>query len=203
MPREAHMSNSPLIPGVNSRKDELEYMAYHGQYAAVYERYRNMPEQNRRACLSTYVLNAVVLGAIDRVKGTGKVGQPDDEEKASIERDLDLFIEFCNNRKIKPRELYECILAWADELAGMSHTEEAIRYFEKAEELGIRNYSDLFARLNLRKAELLCNSHGRLRPLGERFWVAQPPDPDVGVKDYHCSTSHSHRAPPVPLDRHT
>ena len=166
MPQESPTYPSPPTSASSTARQELEYMAYHGQDTAVYGRYKNIPEEERDAYQSTYILSSVIRGGIAHLKKSKTVWEPTaagviDNFISDVEHDLDQFIQYCTSRDIRPRQLYECILDWSNELADRAKLEETLRLLEKAEELNIRSYPDLYAKLILKRAELLFEA-GRL-----------------------------------------
>ena len=160
MPQESPTYPSPPTSGSNTARQELEYMAYHGQDTAVYGRYKNIPEEERDAYQSIYILGSVIRGGIAHLKKSKTVWEPTpagviDNFIPDVEHDLNQFIQYCTSRDIRPRQLFECILEWSNELADRAKPEETLRLLEQAEELNIRSYPDLYAKLILKRAELL------------------------------------------------
>jgi ADP-heptose:LPS heptosyltransferase/predicted metal-dependent hydrolase len=160
MPQGPPTYPSPPTSGSNNARQDLEYMAFHGQHTAVYERYKNIAEDERDAYQSTDILSSVIRGGIARLKKYNTAWESTaagvtENIISDLEHDLDRFIQYSTSRYIRPRQLYECILDWSNELAERAKLEKTLRHLEKAEELNIRSYPDLYARLLLKRAELL------------------------------------------------
>lgn len=161
---------------------ELEYMAYHGRYTAVYELYKKIPLPEREAYQSVSILSSVVNGGIARLEKTKEVWRPTTasvicELISDVEHDLDQFISYCALQHIAPRQLYTCILDWSNALANRAKPAEALHFLEKAEDLSIRMYPDLYARLILKRAAILFETgrfheaHHTLSVIGERCYL--------------------------------
>lgn len=182
MPAKAVSDFASSKRQADALRSELEYMAYHCQYSAVYERYFSLPEQDRALYHSVDVLSGVIQGGIQHIKELGRGSEHLSarsiyEDKESVAQALDGFIEYCAGRKIAPRELFVCILEWARELIRMALSDSAQHYFKKAEALGIRKYPDLHALLMFKRAELLFNggrhadAHRILSLLTEKYYL--------------------------------
>ena len=175
----SEVASPGLQPGV--LKSELEYMAYHGQYTAVYERYLTIPEQDRVLYENVEILSGVVLGCIKQVQefrhGSDLTRARSSPHGKFVEHVLNQLIAYCTSRKTSPRELFICIFEWAGELARMALSDDALRYFDKAEALEIRRYPDLYAMLMSKRAELLFNAgrhedaHRILSELAENYYL--------------------------------
>jgi len=167
MPREPFIRHFTPAAEIEATMRELEYLAYQGHHAAVYERYKRIPGELRSVYQNASVLCSVVNAGIERFKRSRTASQPADvavidDMLADVEQDLDDLIRYCTSRNIAPRGLYECMVDWSDELAGRSRLERTLDLLDKAEDLNIRSHPDLYARLILKKAELLIGV-GRLR----------------------------------------
>ncbi len=177
---------------IDTVRRELEHSAYHGRHAAVYTRYKNIPEQDRIAYQSVDILNSVLRGGFAQLNRLKAGWEPTitgiiDGVVSDIEHDLEQFIQYCSSRNIRPRQLYACILDWGNELASIAKAEEAFRLLERAENLNIRTYPDLYARLILKRAELLFDT-GRLRDarqvlsgMAERYYLVTDRDVISGI----------------------
>jgi ADP-heptose:LPS heptosyltransferase len=166
MPDGPTIRPSSSAAEIEAIRRELEYMAYHGHHAAVYEQYKQIPGERRSTYQNAYILNSVVNAGIERLRKSRTALQPTaaaviDDMLLDVEHDLDEFVQYCANRNIAPRELYEYVLDWSDDLAGKSRIERTLQLLERAAQLKIRAYPDLHARLILKKAELLFEA-GRL-----------------------------------------
>jgi ADP-heptose:LPS heptosyltransferase/tetratricopeptide (TPR) repeat protein len=181
MSNEARRHVSSTISNVDALRQELEYLAYHGQDTSAKGLYKKIPEQERRFYQSTLVLSSVIRGSIKPLKRNSPPRKTDNLESkdggAALEQDLNDFIEFCNDRGIRPAELFECIIAVGDALKSMSNTSAALRHYDKAEELGIRENTELFGQLILKKAQILFHlgriteAHNILSSAAERYYL--------------------------------
>lgn len=68
MSNEARRHVSSTISNVDALRQELEYLAYHGQDTSAKELYKKIPEQERRFYQSTLVLSSVIRGSIKPLK---------------------------------------------------------------------------------------------------------------------------------------
>jgi ADP-heptose:LPS heptosyltransferase len=157
-------------------------MAYHGRDATVHELFTKIPLRDRDACQSVCVLNSVLRGGIALIKESRRVWQPaaaavQDDAFTAVGASLNQFIGYCAGRGIAPRELFERILDWSAELSKRSRTDEMFRLLERAEELNIRRYPDLYARLVLGRAMALFDTgrhqeaHQVISALAERYYL--------------------------------
>jgi ADP-heptose:LPS heptosyltransferase len=173
--------SSSKFSNVDAVRQELEHLAYHGQDDSVYERYKTIPEQDRRFYQNTAILSSMVRGSIKRLKRTSsprktEIVQNNDRE-AAVEQDLENFVSFCTDRGIRPAELYECLIAVGDALNSISSSSAALRYYDKAESLGIRGNPEQFGLLILKKAHLLFHlgriteAHNALSGAAERYYL--------------------------------
>jgi len=180
--------NHPSSSGIEASRRELEYMAYHGRHAVVYEQYKKIPREQQKDYQNARILSSVVTAGIELIRKAISTWQPTtaiviDDMFANVEQDLDELIRYCTSRKIRPRELYECMLDLSDMLAGRSQMERTLQLLERAEEMEIRSYPDLYAKLIMKRAELLIEA-GRIREAqqllsdaAERYYII--PDRDI------------------------
>jgi len=136
---------------------QLEYIAFSGQHDLVHGIYRSIPREDRRRYTSKYVLSEVIVGGVKKLRKFLAVSAEEaaNDEKSFIDQTLKQFIQSCRNGRIYPRELFQSILLWADELVKLSLLNEAVCYYEEALQLGAGKYPDLQARLLIDRASVL------------------------------------------------
>lgn len=124
---------------------QLKYMAYSGQYQRVYSIFKSLAKESRISFYDKYVLNQCIWAGIEKIK-TFRSNQPDliiIEEKLFLDDVLTQFIEYCELKDVYPRELFQSMLYWADELINLSYLEDSYSYLQKSFKLGIDKYADL------------------------------------------------------------
>lgn len=179
------MTFSPAVynsPKSATLKSELEYMSFHGQYLAVYERYHTLSPQERVLYASKEILTAVILCGIQHLKkyrqnspipGVRSISP----EKAFVEEALNLLIEDCVSRNTSPRSLFKCIIAWIEELGSVANPGDILHYFERADSMGVHRYPDLHAQLILKRGEFMLNAGNHeeafvlLSALAEKYYL--------------------------------
>ncbi|UCF65732.1 MAG: glycosyltransferase family 9 protein [bacterium] len=158
---------------------ELEYMAFSGQYEDVHAIFKRIPEEDKREYLNKYILNQVVWGGIMKLRKLLAVHQERaaEKEKVFIQSCLNLFIEACQNKKTYPRELFQTILYWTDELVKLVLHEEAQYYITQALEMGCHRFPELHLQILSRMARIandkgnLAEAHSILRDLVQRPYL--------------------------------
>lgn len=135
---------------------ELEYIAFTGQYEQVHAILHRIPPGERTKYADKYVLNQAIWGGIQKLrKLLGVHAEAAAEaEKAFIDETLNLFIADCKRSGLYPRELFQSILYWSDELVKLSLADEALVYIEEARALGINKFPDLQTMLVSRMAQI-------------------------------------------------
>lgn len=136
---------------------ELRYMAFTGQYEKVHALYKRIVPEERPHYANEYVLSEVIYAGIRKLHKllAEAEEQAADIEKAFIDEVVALFIETCRSSKSAPRELFQALLNWCEELYDLSLPDEALAVIEAAHGLGIDKFPDLQACLLLKQAMLL------------------------------------------------
>lgn len=145
---------SPVYDAVNL--PELEYIAFTGQFEQVHAVFHRIPREERKKFASKHILNQAIWGGIGKLRKLLAVHAESsaEVEKAFIDDTLILFIEHCKFSQIYPRELFQSILYWSDELVRLSLADEALYYIEEALIMGINKYPDLQIMLLNRMAQV-------------------------------------------------
>lgn len=136
---------------------ELDYMAYSGQSELVHGIFRSIDPAERPHYASKYVLHEVMNAGIQKLR---KFLGASEEEAAQKEKEfLDgivrLFLSHSNENRLYPRELFESMLDWADELLKLSLLNESLSLFDEALEVGINRFPDLQTRALKERADLV------------------------------------------------
>lgn len=145
---------SPIHNAVPPR--ELEYLAFTGQYEQVHAILHRIPPGERAKYANKYVLSQAIWGGIQKLRKLLGVHAESaaENEKVFIDETLHLFIADCKRSGIYPRELFQSILYWSDELVKLSLADEALFYIEEARALGINKFPDLQTMLVSRMAQI-------------------------------------------------
>ncbi len=152
------------IPGQTIDPKELEYIAFSGRKEIAHGMYRSIPAEKRFLYTNKYILSEVISGGIDKLRKflAASAEGPARDEKAFIDETMDFFISSCRSRQIYPRELFQSVLNWSEELSRLSLLQEAVRYYDEALGLEVRKYPDLYNKALLAKATVL-NTLGSFR----------------------------------------
>ena len=107
---------------------ELEYLAFSGQYERVHAIFKRIPAAEREKYANKYILNQVVWGSILKLRKLLGVQAEDaaEVEKAFIDEVVKLFIDSCKTNNLFPKELFQTLLFWSDELVKLSLADEAV-----------------------------------------------------------------------------
>lgn len=149
-PDTTYPANKNIDPG------ELEYMAFTGQYERVHAIFHKIPREDRNDFSDKHILSQAIWGGIQKLQKL-LVVQADpaiEQEKAFIDDTLNLFLAQCKSCKVYPRELFQSILYWSDELMRLSQGDDALAFIHEAFELGVNKYPDLQIMLLCRVAQI-------------------------------------------------
>ena len=133
---------------------ELEYIAFSGQHETTHGIFRSTPKDERSLYANKYILSEVIAGGIKKLRTflAASAEEPAADEKAFLDETVRLFITSCRIAGTYPRELFESILNWSDELTRLSLLQEALHHYDEMLALGINKYPDLYIRSMLGKA---------------------------------------------------
>lgn len=171
----------PPVAYSNSEKtvdpSEMEYIAFTGQYERVHALFHKIPRQDRENFADKYVLHQAIWGGIQKLrKALAVQAEPAAEsEKAFVDETLNLFISHCRASGIYPKELFQSILYWSDELVNLSLADEALQYIYRALEMGINKFPDLQVMLLSRMAQIFSDKGNLPRAYSILSELAQRP----------------------------
>ncbi len=136
---------------------ELEYMAFSGQCEVVHGIFQSIIKESRIHYANKYILHEVVVGGIKKLKAYLAVSAEHsaNQEKVFIDETVDLFIHSSQQTGSYPRELFETLLLWSDELAKLSLLHEALERYDQAIEMNVGKFPDLYVRCLVGKAGVL------------------------------------------------
>ncbi|MBX2990898.1 MAG: glycosyltransferase family 9 protein [Phycisphaeraceae bacterium] len=136
---------------------ELEYMAFSGQYEVVHGIFQSIVKESRIQYANKYILHEVVVGGIKKLRAYLAVSAEiaANQEKAFISETVDLFIRNSQQTGSCPRELFETLLLWSDELTKLSLLHEALERYDQAIEMNVGKFPDLYVRCLVGKAGVL------------------------------------------------
>lgn len=158
----------PQLPRRSVDPAELEYIAFSGRSELAHGILRSIPAEERFAYANKYVLSEVIAGGITKLRKflAASAEVPAADEKAFIDDTVRLFISSSRGSSTYPRELFQSMLNWSEELARLSLLRESLHYYDGSFELGINRYPDLCVRGMLGKAGVL-NTLGCFREAQE------------------------------------
>ena len=158
---------------------ELEHLALSGETELLHDLYRKIPEDEREDYSGKYLLQAVVRGGIQKIrKARAIVAEREVSSRVSfVHKITTLFLFHCEETGTYPREMFETLLEWSEELQSLAEFDLALHYQELAIEAGIRRHPDLHTRLLIGQSVLL-EKLGRsndvvslLGPIAERSFL--------------------------------
>jgi ADP-heptose:LPS heptosyltransferase len=135
----------------------LEYMAFLGQSERVYAIFKQIPREDWQSYTSKYILNQVVRGSIIKLRKLSEV-QVDSavaSEKEFIDEIVELFIDSSITTGAFPKELFQTLLLWCDELVNLSFQEEALLHIRTALQMGSNKFPDLHLQFLSRMARIV------------------------------------------------
>jgi len=146
-----HAGADPLEPR------ELEHIAFIGQSEVAHGIFRSIAAERRAAFANKYVLSEVIVGGIRKLRTflAASAEEAANDEKEFINETVELFVATAGRNGTTPRELFESLLLWSDELRKLSLLREALQYHDKALALGINKFPDLYMRCIIAKAHIL------------------------------------------------
>ncbi|RMI14721.1 MAG: hypothetical protein D6681_04705, partial [Calditrichaeota bacterium] len=143
---------------------ELEYMAYSGQYERAHIIFKRIPPDDWPQYASKYILHQVIWGGITKLRKllAAQEEEAANAEKRFVDQVVRLFIHTCRENGHTPRELYESLLFWSEELINLALPHEALTYIRQAMELGSNKFPDLHVQFLSRVARI-ANDRGKLQ----------------------------------------
>jgi ADP-heptose:LPS heptosyltransferase len=140
---------------------ELEYIAFTNQQEVTHGMFRSIPEHERERYANQYVLSEVIGAGIKKLHKflAASAEVPASNEKAFVDSIARLFIRTCRERNSYPRELFQSVLDWSDELTRLSLLQEALRLHDELIDCGVKRFPDLYIKTLLAKAAVL-NTRG-------------------------------------------
>ncbi len=146
--------------GRSADEDSLEYMAFCGQSERVHAIFKRIPKARRKRYTSKYVLHQVVCGGIARLRKLSNLqaNRRVDIERAFINEVVEQFLDICRARENFPREFFQALLIWSNELDQLSLPDEALRHARTAIRSGSSLYPDLHVQFLGRMARIARDS---------------------------------------------
>ena len=143
--------DDPLSPA------ELTHIAFMGQGEIAHGILRSIPPERRPMFANKFVLAEVIAAGIRKLR-TFLAASAEGEamkEKDFIDEIVHLFVVTAKEQGTYPRELFESLLLWAEELKKLSLLREALTCYDLAQTLGINKFPQLNVRCLLGKGNLL------------------------------------------------
>ncbi len=145
------------VPQEKPDPEHLAFIAFSGQHDVAHGVFKRIPEDLRESYGTKYVYSEVTIGGIKTLrKLLADSAQVDaHEEKKFLDDTVRLFVQRCREENSFPRELFDTILRWGDELSRLSRLEEALYWYNEALELGAKKFPHFYSRALLGKAHTL------------------------------------------------
>ncbi|HXG01158.1 MAG TPA: glycosyltransferase family 9 protein [Bacteroidota bacterium] len=159
-----HITQTRSDPAVAIEPEELEHIAFIGQSEMAHGIFRSLAPHQRVLFANRYVLSEVIVAGVRKLRTflAASAEESARDEKAFVSETLDLFIAHSRGSGTTPRELFDSILLWSDELVRLSLLREALRYYDEALSLGINRFPELYVRCLMGKGNVL-NMMGKYR----------------------------------------
>ncbi len=147
-------------PPVFHKRNDIEYMAYTGQYEFVYSFIKKLDKESRESYFDKNILSQAIWGSIMKVRMLQQIHNDDglqNEKKFLIEL-VDFFLQKCKEHKQFPRELFESLLYVSELLVQLTEYELARKYLEDALAYGINKFPSMRMQAINRIALIMSNS---------------------------------------------
>lgn len=120
-------------------------MAYSGQYERVYNIYKKLPVSQRIRYADKNILNQTIWGAIARIQEIKKLYSDETilKEKDFIDSILSLFIRMSLIENNFPKELFQSILYWSEELIQLGYLDESLKLLNQTGSFGFTKYPEI------------------------------------------------------------
>lgn len=143
---------------------ELEYIAFSGRSDVAHGIFRSIPETGRHAYANKYILHEVVVAGITKLRTylAASAEEAAADEKAFLDDVVALFVTTSRHTGSFPRELFETMLRWSEELIRLSLLREALHLYDEMLDLNATKFPDLYVRCIVGKAGVL-NMMGKFR----------------------------------------
>ena len=145
-------------------KEKLIYMAYTGQYEFVYNTLRKIELHDISDYCDKYIISQAIWGSIQKLKQYKNIHNSDFiiHEKQFLIELLKLFIKYCEEDSLFPREIFQSVLYVTEELVHLMDYDTALKFLDDALKLGVNKYPDIRLQVLNRKAFILSSS-GKLK----------------------------------------
>ena len=142
-------------PGIAFK--ELSYIAFSGQRDLAHGLFRSLPVDRRKEFADKYILSEVIFAGVNKLHKflSASAEEPAMDEKGFIDQTARLFLKSCRDHQRFPRELYESLLLWSDELERLSLLSESLAYYDEILRDGISSFPELHTQALVGKARLL------------------------------------------------
>jgi len=131
-------------------------MAYSGQYERVHSIFKSIPAAKRYNYTDKNILNQAIWGGIEKLKEVKKLHVEDLilSEKKFINATLQLFINDCSKNNHFPKELFQSIIYWSEELICLNCLDEALSFLNEADRFGATKFPDIHIDIMNKKARI-------------------------------------------------
>jgi ADP-heptose:LPS heptosyltransferase len=131
-------------------------MAFSGQYERVHTIFKDIPSAKRINYTDKNILNQVIWGGIEKLKEAKKFLSEDLilNEKNFLNATLLLFINECRKNNHFPKELFQSLQFWSEELIQLTCLDEALTFLNEAEQLGAAKFPDILIDIKNKKARI-------------------------------------------------
>jgi len=147
--------------------DRLRFMAFNGDYNAVYSLMNRIPLEERKKISDKYILFETITGSINKLNELkNKYEEPlVDNEKRFLLEILDQFIQVCKQNSNYTRQLFHSLMKVCNELVQLSEFNSAIEYLNKALKCGVEKFPEIRTEVLFKLADIY-NRQGEINTSG-------------------------------------
>ncbi len=158
---------------------EMAYMAYSGQYEKVYRIFKSLPEADKFRYTDKNILNQAIWGGIEKLREIKKIYADDIllKEKYFIDSTIRSFIKQSIQDNYYPKELFQSILYWTEELILLGYLDESLALLAETESYGVSRFPEIqidrlhkMARIYIHKG-MMNDAYDILAHLAERPYL--------------------------------
>ncbi len=159
-----HASNLYPLQTQPYALEDLEYIAFSGHHEIAHGIFQSVSKGERKHYANKYILAEVIYGGIKKLRKFLAASAEVDanKEKEFVNEVVKQFLVSCRSSGVYPRELYESLLLWSDELMKLSLLQEALHYYDETIATGVNKYPELYSRALIGKAGVL-NTLGKFQ----------------------------------------
>ena len=144
-----------LIHILRATGEHLRHLAFHGEAEHARFVFETLAARERAGYADPEVLRQVALGSLARLKCLPRGAEAEaTREREFLESIVQLFVAECRSRGDFPRELFQTLLDWSNELVRVSRLTEAHEACDLALTMGARDFPEIGPWIQIRKAQV-------------------------------------------------